>query len=145
SNALKLKPTPTALAQLASFQEDVYLHQVIARQPDGSLVRHKDIDLALASQPARNPEPGAEWRVHFHIPLHSKPPGEFDTTSDHILGVLKSLQAQPALCAHLEMETYTWAVLPDELKTQEVADQLVGEYRWTLNHLADYGLAWRKL
>jgi hypothetical protein len=140
SNALKLTPTPTALAQLAAFQEDVYLHQVIARQPDGSLTRFRDIDLALASKQGRAPEPGTEWRIHFHIPLHTQPTGEFDTTSDQILGLLKLLQAQPKLCSHLEMETYTWSVLPETLKTCDVSDQLVAEYRWTLKHLADYGL-----
>jgi hypothetical protein len=140
SNALRLRPNPEALAQLSVFAEDVYLHQVIVRQPDGSLVRFKDIDLALASPLARTSAPTSEWRVHFHIPLHSQPPGEFDTTADHILGLLKELQAEPKLCSHLEMETYTWSVLPEGLKSRDVSDQLVEEYRWTLKQLADYGL-----
>jgi len=141
SNALRLTPTPTALAQLSGFQEDVYLHQIIMRQSDGSLIRFKDIDLALASRYAKSPDASSEWRVHFHIPLHTNPTGEFQTTADHILGMLKLLQSQPGLCSHLEMETYTWSVLPQELKTQDVSDQLVAEYRWTLKHLADCELA----
>jgi len=140
SNALKLRPSPDTLAQLASFKEDVYLHQVIARQHDGSLARFKDLDVALASQLAPKPFPGSEWRVHFHIPLHSQPPKGFETTADHILGVLKELQAQPALCSHLEMETYTWSVLPETLRSRDVSDQLVGEYQWTLKQLANHGL-----
>jgi hypothetical protein len=30
------------------------------------------------------------------------------------------------------METYTWEVLPPELKTQSVVEQLAGKYDWTL-------------
>jgi hypothetical protein len=140
SNALKLRPSPETLVQLAAFKEDVYLHQVIARQPDGSLVRFKDLDGALASHFVKRPVAGSEWRVHFHVPLHSQPPKGFETTADHILGVLKELQAQPSLCSHLEMETYTWSVLPETLKSRDVSDQLVGEYQWTLKELADHGL-----
>jgi hypothetical protein len=135
SNALKLRPSPDNVVRLDSFKENVYLHQVIARQPDGSLVRFKDLDVALASQLVREPFPESEWRVHFHIPLHSQPPEGFETTADHILGVLKELQAQPRLCSHLEMETYTWSVLPEPLKSRDVTDQLVGEYQWTLKQL----------
>jgi hypothetical protein len=102
-------------------------------------VRFKDLDLALASPLARA-TPAAEWRIHFHVPLHSRPKGQFQTTDRHLLGVLRQLQAQPRLCTHLEMETYTWAVLPEPLKTQDVCDQLVGEYQWTLQHLRECGL-----
>jgi hypothetical protein len=140
SNALRLRPSPASLAQLASFKEDVYLHQVIVRQPDGSLVRFKDLDLALASPPPRSAAASNEWRVHFHVPLHWQPPGELGTTADHILGVLKELQKDPGLCSHLEMETYTWSVLPEALKSRDVADQIAAEYQWTLKELANQGL-----
>jgi hypothetical protein len=137
SNALKLRPTPAALDQLRAFVEDVYLHQVIIRDAEGALTRFRDLPPALAS--AEPATVSTEWRVHFHIPLHSQPPGEFATTSDHILGLLKLLEAKPQLCSHLEMETYTWQVLPDALKTQDVSEQIVSEYRWTLSRLAEHG------
>ncbi len=139
SNALKLRPSPAALAQLAAFADDVYLHQVIALSQDGSLTRFKDLPLVL--KPSSNGVAAEEWRVHFHVPLHSKPPGELDTTTDHVVGLLKLLQAQPGLCSHLEMETYTWAVLPEALKARDVSEQIVSEYQWTLERLAEHGLA----
>jgi hypothetical protein len=49
--------------------------------------------------------------------------------------------ADPKLCSHLEMETYTWEVLPPELKNRSVVTQLVAEYDWTLQHLRERGLA----
>jgi hypothetical protein len=65
---------------------------------------------------------------------------ELDTTADHVLGLLKCLQAQPGLCSHLEMETYTWAVLPELLRSRDVTDQIVAEYEWTLRQLETHGL-----
>jgi hypothetical protein len=135
SNAIKLQPNPASLAKLGEFADDVYLHQVIARNRDGSLTRFKDIDAALAGEAS----PDSEWRVHFHVPLHSRPSGEMDVTSDHVLDMLKVLQSEPRLCSHLEMETYTWAVLPETLKSRDVVEQIVGEYKWTLDRLKEHG------
>src|SRR4029077_9788670 len=87
-----------------------------------------------------DPSAMPEWRVHFHVPLHSPPTALFGNTSDHILGVMDLLQADPALCSHLEMETYTWEVLPPEFKSWDVVEQLVAEYHWTLSRLAERGL-----
>ena len=136
SAALKVTPDAATRAALKPFEEDVYLHQVIARQPDGTLARHRDLDVALAAEDAAD-----EWRIHFHIPLHC-PDGEwFASTRDHIDGVLDTLQADPARCTHLEMETYTWEVLPAEMKQGDVVDQLAGEYDWTLAALRARQLA----
>jgi len=140
SNAIRLRPTTTSLQQLAAFAEDVYLHQVIAQAADGSLTRFRDLAPALNSPLAQSPDPASEWRVHFHVPLHWQPTGELNTTADHVLGLLKLLQSQPQLCSHLEMETYTWAVLPEPWRSRDVVDQLVGEYDWTLRQLAEHGL-----
>jgi hypothetical protein len=141
SNALMLRPTAAALAQLSAFADDVYLHQVIARHEDGSLSRYKDLPLALNAAKANPNAAAEEWRVHFHVPLHCQKPGAFDTTSDHVVGLFRLLQAQPGLCSHLEMETYTWAVLPQALKTADVSEQIVREYHWTLQRLAEHNLA----
>jgi hypothetical protein len=65
----------------------------------------------------------------------------FDTTSDHVIGLLQLLHAQPHLCSHLEMETYTWAVLPETLRTRDVSEQIVAEYQWTLQRMSEQGLA----
>jgi hypothetical protein len=57
-----------------------------------------------------------------------------------LLGALDLLQANPGLCSYLEMETYTWEVLPPELRDRDVVEQLVAEYDWTLARLAERGL-----
>ncbi len=136
SAAMKMEPTETVRAQLEAFKEDVYLHQVIERLPGGGLARHRDLDVALAEETKAE-----EWRIHFHVPLHSPDGDWFASTRDHIGGVLDLLRADPALCSHLEMETYTWEVLPGDLKNRDVVDQLVGEYEWTLAELRSRDLA----
>jgi sugar phosphate isomerase/epimerase len=141
SAALKTHPTPAVRKALAAFADDIYLHQVIARAESGERFVFEDLAPALhSSVPAALAE-STEWRVHFHIPLHSEATDWYQSTSNHVLGVMDLLREDPALCLHLEMETYTWEVLPPALKNRSVVDQLVAEYEWTLRHLADRGLA----
>ena len=133
SSALKVHADSSARAALRAFADDTYFHQVIERMPDGTLKRHKDLDVALAHAG------DDEWRIHFHVPLHSPPTKLFNNTADHLIGVLDALQQDPKLCSHLEMETYTWEVMPPEMKNRDVVEQLVGEYDWTLKRLAERG------
>jgi hypothetical protein len=135
SSALKARPTTMAREALAGFADNVYLHQVVARGADGTLVRYRDLDDAL-----RAAAPAEEWRVHFHIPLHCPATEWFEPTTDHLLGVLDVLKADPGLCHHLEMETYTWEVMPAALKSLSVVDQLAAEYDWCLERLGARGL-----
>ena len=139
SSALKVQPTPAARQALQLFADDIYFHQVIERQVDGRLRRYRDLDVALAQNLKLDPADELEWRIHFHIPLHSQRTALFDNTSGHMLGLLQALRKNPGLCTHLEMETYTWEVMPPELKNRNVIDQLIAEYDWTLARLADNG------
>ena len=143
SNALKLRIANCALRidKLAAFADDTYLHQVILRNAAGELIRYRDlVDFINPQSSIRNPQ-WEEARIHFHIPLHTPPAARFETTSDHLLGVLDALQAGPNLCSHLEMETYTWRVLPPEWRSRSVVDQLAAEYEWALRELRQRGLA----
>ena len=139
SSALKVRATPEMRRALHSFQDEVYFHQVIERGADATLTRYRDLDAALNSPPSTLN--GPEWRIHFHIPLHFEATAQFGTTRDHLEGVIDALAADPALCSHIEMETYTWEVMPASMKNRSVVDQLVAEYQWTLDALAKRGLA----
>ena len=130
SSALRATPTASARHRLASFADDVYLHQVIVRQGESVVRRFKDLPEALQWADTA-PDPGEEWRVHFHIPLHADPAEpDFGDTRDHIHGTWRFLENHPGLCSHFEMETYTWEVLPESLRSGSVVDQLVREYEW---------------
>ena len=144
SSALKVTPTPEVCEELKQFADDIYLHQVVARDETGSRTIYRDLPDALAfanHQSATGDWQLPEWRIHFHVPLHAPAAPPFANTNDHSLGVLDVLAGDPLLCEHLEMETYTWEVLPPELKSQTVVEQLAGEYEWTLARLKERGLA----
>jgi hypothetical protein len=138
SSALCVKPDAAGRAALAAFVEPTYLHQVVVG--DGETVRQRFVDLPdalAAAEPSRHDD---EWRVHFHVPLHASPGAPFSDTRDHLLGALDWLKAHPDACQHLEMETYTWEVLPPSLRLG-IEEQLTREYAWTLDACAQRGLA----
>lgn len=127
SNALRLDPADElARAALAAFDEPTYLHQVIGRRDDGSLVRHRDISDALAAWP----DGSVEWRAHFHIPLFAEPAAPLHSTITHLEGLAHWLHTHPLACRHFEMETYTFDVLPAALRPPAVEDMLAEEFRW---------------
>jgi hypothetical protein len=141
SSALKLKPTVENVERLRGFNEPVYFHQVIASYgTDEPLRRFKDLPDALDFAQANPGQLGEEWRVHFHIPIHAQPGDGFDSTRDHLIGAMDWLGKNPTKCQHIEMETYTWEVLPPEMRSGDVVDQLVREYEWTLSAMNERGL-----
>ncbi|MHA4845190.1 metabolite traffic protein EboE [Flavitalea antarctica] len=94
------------------FNEPVYLHQVVARQQNGSLKRYADLPDALAD--AKN-DATTEWRAHFHVPLFVESYGVLQSTQKDIEQVL-AMQKQQPFTSHLEVETYTWEVLPEDMR-----------------------------
>ena len=140
SSALRVKPSPENLKALSRFVEEVYLHQVIVGRNGRILRRHKDLDLALSFVHSKQESLGDEWRIHFHVPLHASPGNGMEDTRDHVRKTLDWLARNPGKCRHLEMETYTWEVLPENLRSQEVAQQVAEEYFWTLDTLRERGL-----
>lgn len=118
------------LDQLCRFDEPTYLHQVIARKNDGSLLRYPDLADALAA--GENPAV-EEWRAHFHVPIFVEDMGLIESTQSDIIEVL-NLQKNNPFTAHLEVETYTWEVLPTALKVP-LNDSIIRELAWVKNLL----------
>jgi hypothetical protein len=139
SSALKISPTPAARAELKQFTDGAYLHQVVVRDAAGGRKIFHDIGEALALEPAEA-EPQSEWRVHLPVPMYAPPAPPFDHTNEHLLGVLDLLATAPELCPHLEIETDTWNVLPPELQSRPVVEQIAAECDWTLARLKERGL-----
>jgi sugar phosphate isomerase/epimerase len=126
-----VRPDAAALAELARFAEGVYLHQVVINT-GGTLRRLVDLPQALAQ--ARPGQLGDEWRVHFHVPLFQERLGPFLNTQAFLDELLPEV-ARTAATAHLEVETYTWDVLPEEHRRDPVDDAIARELRWTLERL----------
>jgi len=110
---------------ISKYNEPTYLHQVIARCNDGSLIRYPDLPHALAD--SINPTV-QEWRAHFHVPIFIEDMNLVKSTQSDIIEVL-NIQKSNSFADHLEVETYTWEVLPDELKAP-LDDSIVRELEW---------------
>ncbi|MGJ8657806.1 MAG: metabolite traffic protein EboE [Akkermansiaceae bacterium] len=131
SNALEIDLTNSNnLNLIAKFDEPTYLHQVMIQDSTGKVTKHKDIEDALSSD-QKLPVNPLSARVHFHIPLHADPQKPFSSTIQHTIDTLHYLAQHPHTCSHLEMETYTWGVLPDDLQAP-IEDQLTAEHLWVL-------------
>ncbi len=121
-----------ALRALRPFAEGVYLHQVVERR-GGRLTRFLDLPEALHA--AATAEPGRrEWRVHFHVPLFRRELGPFLNTQDYLRDVLEVL-AREDRSGHLEVETYTWDVLPEEYRREDIITAVVREIQWVIERL----------
>ena len=131
SAALKVAPVDArALERLRPFDEPVYLHQVVARR-NGRLTRFLDLPDALASAAAFD---DVEWRIHFHVPIFLADMVDFQTTQD-FLGEILALHLERPISPHLEVETYTWDVLPARYREVEVSAAIARELDWVKDRL----------
>ena len=120
SSALRLIHPDISL--LKRFQESCYLHQTVGRKADGELLRYDDLDLAIRDSPAGI----EEWRVHFHVPVFLDRTQECGSTRFFLKEILPLFPRQTAL----EVETYTWTILPPDLQNGSVTECLIREIDW---------------
>ncbi len=126
SSALRVAAFDEASArQLAAFAEPVYLHQAV-QKANGLLTRFVDLPQALAAGGAAA---GAELRVHFHVPVFLEQMEHFGTTQAFLAQILAQHRAEP-ISRHLEVETYTWDVLPKAYRTAELSAAIARELDW---------------
>jgi sugar phosphate isomerase/epimerase len=119
-----------AMRTLERFADTTYLHQVVERGA-GDLRHYPDLDDALRASRTTLPD---EWRIHFHVPLFTREYETFSSTQDYVARVL-DLARSRGFTTHLEIETYTWDVLPAGLKV-DLAESIAREYDWVLGTLA---------
>ncbi len=124
--------SPAGRGLLDSFDEPRFMHQVRERV-NGHVAGCDDLDEALAGGlPAER-----EWRVHFHVPVHTAE----HTTQAELEATLTGLVGGPRpVTRHLEVETYTWNVLPGERTGDDwLVDGLCAELAWTRDRLVALG------
>jgi len=113
---------------LSKFDEPVYLHQVTESR-DGVVITYSDLPDLLKERPGFT-----ELRAHFHVPIFLDTFGVLQSTQEDIIQVLDFIKRKP-VSTHLEVETYTWEVLPAHLK-EPMADSISRELEWVLQKLA---------
>jgi len=132
SSALRLPAVGAATeAALLAFDDGVYLHQVVQRR-DGAISRFVDLPPALAALRAGNA--GGEWRVHCHVPVFLEVAGSLQSTQPTLRQALACVRDR-FVSPHLEVETYTWSVLPPQLRQASLTDAIAGEMQWVLKEL----------
>lgn len=114
----------------ARFDEATYLHQVVAKKENGKLIRYPDLPEALAD--IDNAEV-KQWRAHFHVPIFTEEFGLVQSTQADIVEVL-NIHKEQLFTTHLEVETYTWGVLPDAKKLP-LNDSIIRELNWVKDQL----------
>ena len=124
--------TADAIAALQRLAEPVYLHQVVERG-SGALRRYVDIDAACASETWRSGD--CEWRVHFHVPVFLEQLEDSSSTQPFVREML-ALHRQQSRTPHLEVETYTWSVLPARAREVPIEEAIARELLWVQGELA---------
>lgn len=133
SAALRVPEMSPQLADwLLRFDDGVYLHQVVQRT-GARLDRFLDLPEALAAY--RRDGGAPEWRVHCHVPVFMAEAGIAATTQPFLAEIL-DLQRSRSISRHLEVETYTWDVLPPALRELDMATAIARELAWCRDRLA---------
>ena len=128
-------PAPGKLEALRQFDDGQYLHQVIERRETSTdLVRYQDLADALSAA-SDEEDIEREWRIHVHVPVYQEFCGPFHNTQEYLQELLGKLhKAEP--CPHLEVETYTWSVLPEAHRQEDIVSSIVKELQWVIEQLS---------
>jgi hypothetical protein len=123
--------TPEKVRALKAFDDPVYLHQTIEKR-NGAITHYLDIPDATAAYDGK--VDGREWRTHFHVPVFLDDVGVFKTTRPDIEAALRYHASDP-VSDQVEIETYTWDVLPASFKTGDIVDYVSREMEWVKDSL----------
>ena len=132
SAALGAAATSETCAALIPFAEPVYLHQVKGRTAAGERAAWPDLPAALDEMPTRSDL--EEVRVHFHVPLFFTGNGPIGSTISALTPDFFH-ELREGACPHLEIETYTFDVLPPDVHPGDIVKSIAREYSWVLGQL----------
>lgn len=122
----------TQQACLTQFDEPTYLHQSVVKLQNDDLVHFPDLAEGIELMASPNFK---ELRTHFHVPIFVENFQVLESTQDEIIEALK-LWKTNKYSNHLEVETYTWGVLPDHLQT-DITSSVVRELEWVIHQLSN--------
>ena len=124
--------TDEKVEALKRFTNTIYLSQTAECRGD-HLEHFLNLEDAMAGW-ATDKTP-RQWRTHFHVPVFLKDLGPCQSTQFALEQAL-AMHKQTPLSRHLEIETYTWDVLPDQLKTGDIVEYVCRELEWVKAQLA---------
>jgi len=126
--------TPDTIEALRRYADTVYLTQTVEQRGGEPLKRFLNLEDAFEAYDRDTDT--REWRTHFHVPVFLEDLGDFKTTRFAIEDALK-FHRKNKFSPQLEIETYTWDVLPEHLKTGDIVDYVEMELEWVKGQLLD--------
>lgn len=126
SAALECDASPDSLKALSAFDDGVYLHQVKSS--------HQNAWADLPALFASPPPDGATIRIHCHVPLHWPGDEPLRSTRETLTPEFWSALRRSG-CEHLEVETYTFDVLPQSVRSHSLTENILSECKWALESL----------
>lgn len=140
TNAIELSDPASNIAgrsALIDYVEPRYLHQTFAKLPDGRILNRLDLCEEDINAAADDEFLNAEtWRIHFHVPVYASELGPLRTTRSDLQAALRRVKLLD-YSPHLEVETYTWPVMPGDQTTRPLADQITTELQSAYELLND--------
>jgi hypothetical protein len=124
--------TQSTVDTLKKYAKTIYLTQTLEKQ-NGKITKFLNVDDAIAAF-ERAPGGEREWRTHIHVPVFLEDLGQFRTTRFAIEDALRFHKQKP-LSRHLEVETYTWDMLPESAKSNDIVDYICRELEWVKGQL----------
>jgi len=137
SAAIKCKksstvPIYTQQTCLLQFDEPTYLHQSVVKLNDDSLIHFSDLSEGINLMTDSNFK---EIRTHFHVPIFVSSFQVLESTQNDIIDAM-ALWKNLKYCNHLEVETYTWSILPEHLQT-DITSSITRELEWVTKQLSN--------
>jgi hypothetical protein len=124
--------TQEVVDALRPFADTVYLTQTVEKR-NGKLTRFLNLEDAFA---AWEQDPGPrEWRTHVHVPVFLDKIGDYFETTRFAIEEALRFHNKNKLSPQLEIETYTWDVLPQSMKTGDIVDYVQRELEWVKSQL----------
>ena len=123
---------------LSRFAEPRWLHQSVIEREDGETEFFTDLPEAIAR--LRSSGGGVEGvrrvRTHLHVPVHLADLGAVQTTRgdvDEVLALLAHHRDAPVI----EVETYAWSALPEDVRGASMLDSAHAELLYCRGVLRD--------
>lgn len=133
SASLKAACTRDSMERMSGYCDPVYLHQVKARGDENKVESYGDLPGALSDRRGREKH-GEQWRIHFHVPLYFSGDETLESTASELTPDFFAAAIKSG-CEHLEIETYTFNVLPENLRKKGIVGSIAAEYEWVLDRL----------
>ncbi len=142
SSALSATSEKAKTRLMNNFPSDIYLHQTRSFSNEGKIIS-KYIDLPNAFQ---KDDWLHQWNIHYHIPIYcDKIKEELIAQKDELNAVIKMLNENHNICSNIEIETYTYSILPEDVKKYSKETSIAEEYLWFINKIIDKTMTLKRI